>query len=420
MNLLIADPEGYIFEHPYLKAAGWDGEKWVVPSTDEVIPMPEGSKIFTLPDRFPVGWNKDTGEFEVIRRFQFEDEDFIPCAVAAFMPPAYMRTLLPAYESPEGVTPLPQWAYTMIAGEEDDTFVAGVRVDPSDRWEPAQFDDRVVVRKVKARLKGGSGNRLLHHIAHCATVYHCFAAKNFFLKRWEAPLPTARRCNATCLGCLSLQTGDTPSSHRRIDFTPTPEEIAEIAVEHFEGAEDPLASFGQGCEGDPLTEWELIADAIKLIRSRTDKGTIHMNTNGSHPEAVKHLAEAGLDSVRVSLNSAVRANYQTYFRPEGFSYDSVVEFIKNAKDAGLFVHINLLIIPGVSDNPAEIDAVSELYESTGFDFVQLKNLNIDPVSYFEVIGKTGSSVGMVKMMDILKERHPKLRFGYFNMGKGRF
>lgn len=420
MNLLVADSEGYILDHPFLKAAAWDGAKWIKPERKDMIPLPEGSKLFTLPGRFPVGWNDIHRRFETVERYNFDREDFVPTAVAAFMPPAYMRTLLPAYQTQEDAQPLSKWAYAMVAGDGDEFYTAGVRVDPSDRWEPSQFDDRIVARKVKSRLKNAGENRLLQHIAHCATYYHCFAAKNFFLKRWEAPLPVARRCNAACLGCLSLQSGETPSSHKRIDFTPTPQEIAEIAVEHFENADDPLASFGQGCEGDPLTEWELICDAIKIIRSQTNKGTIHMNTNGSNPECVKHLADAGLDSVRVSLNSAVKANYEAYFRPEGFSCENVVEFIRSAVNNGLFVHVNLLIMPGVSDNVREIDAFSELYEKTGFHFVQLKNLNIDPEMYFKIVQNDGQTSGMKEMLNILKLRHPKLRFGYFNVQKERF
>jgi hypothetical protein len=59
--------------------------------------------------------------------------------------------------------------------------------------------------------------------------YHCFAAKNIFVGRWEAPLPTSPTCNARCVGCLSLQEGECPASQDRIQFVPTPEEI-EAAV----------------------------------------------------------------------------------------------------------------------------------------------------------------------------------------------
>ena len=60
-------------------------------------------------------------------------------------------------------------------------------------------------------------NRLLKHLEKCAMFYHCFAAKNIFAGRWEAPLPTSPTCHARCIGCLSLQEGECPASQDRIN-----------------------------------------------------------------------------------------------------------------------------------------------------------------------------------------------------------
>ena len=418
MSLLLAHPNGEIYEHPYLEAAAWDGQKWLQPDEKDLIPLPDGAKLFTLPERYPVGYNPGTGIYEIVT--SFGDGEFIPWAVSAFLPPSYLRLLLPAYSTSVEAPFLTQWAYTALAANENDLLVPAVKVDVSERWNPGRFDDDDLTGRVKVLTSRFSANRIVQHIAHCAKKYHCFAAKNFFLGRWEAPLPTARKCNASCLGCLSLQTGDTPSSHQRISFTPAPEEIAEVALFHLENAEDPLVSFGQGCEGDPLVEWELISQAVKMIRQATAKGTIHLNTNGSIPEAVPALAEAGLNSVRVSLNSAREENYRRYFRPEGYKFDNVVEFIRSAKQNDLFVHVNLLIIPGFSDMQAEIDAFCELVENTGADLVQLKNLNIDPEYYFKEMKLDSPPAGMLNMLEQYRRRLPDLRYGYFNLQKERF
>jgi wyosine [tRNA(Phe)-imidazoG37] synthetase (radical SAM superfamily) len=382
--------------------------------------LPEGSKIFTLPRRFPVGYDEATETYVPLTIFNIKGKRFRPLAVSAFMPPAYLRLLLPASVRMTNTPTLPQWAYTMIAGKGEDFYVAGSRVDPSERWQPQRFDDRDLTVKIAECIKTAGDNRLIRHIANCATVYHCFAAKNFFLGRWEAPLPLARRCNASCLGCLSLQTGETPASHQRIDFTPTAEEIAEVATLHLENAEDPMVSFGQGCEGDPILDWELVVRAVKLIRSRTSRGTIHINTNGSIPEAVPHLAQAGLDSIRISMNSARKINYERYFRPEGYSFEKVIESIKSAKDYGLFVHINLLIMPGFSDTQPEIEALVQMVQETFLDLVQLKNLNLDPDLYLNAMQIEAPSMGMLKMLENLRQELPELRFGYFNLQRERF
>ena len=83
----------------------------------------------------------------------------------------------------------------------------------------------------------------------------------------------------------------------------------EYTVPHLETAPYPIVSFGQGCEGEPLLMWETIREAIIEIRKHTDKGSININTNGSKPDAVKALCEAGLNSIRVSTNSARREIY---------------------------------------------------------------------------------------------------------------
>ena len=115
--------------------------------------------------------------------------------------------------------------------------------------------------------------------------YHCFAAKNIFVGRWEAPLPTSPSCNARCIGCLSLQEGECCASQDRITFVPTPEEIAEAAIPHLRKAEDPIVSFGQGCEGEPLVQSKTLVRAVRMMRDATSRGVINLNTNGFSPDS---------------------------------------------------------------------------------------------------------------------------------------
>ncbi len=78
-------------------------------------------------------------------------------------------------------------------------------------------------------------------------------------------------------------------------------------------------SFGQGCEGEPLIVSDVIRDAILLIRKETSKGTINLNTNASLPSRVAELADAGLDSMRISMNSPRPKTYKAYFR-QGYGF----------------------------------------------------------------------------------------------------
>ena len=68
---------------------------------------------------------------------------------------------------------------------------------------------------------------------------------------------------------------------------------------HLEKAPDAIVSFGQGCEGEPLTETDLMVKSIKLIRRETARGIVHLNTNGYSAKNLKKLCDAGLDSGQV-------------------------------------------------------------------------------------------------------------------------
>ena len=163
-----------------------------------------------------------------------------------------------------------------------------------------------VKQKADAQCKQLPGNRIVQQLWTCAVKYGCMTARNYFLERHEAAIPVSPACNASCVGCLSWQPAEScVPSHDRITFLPSAEEILEIAIPHLEGGPERIVSFGQGCEGDPLLAASTIEEALRKIRSKTKAGTLNMNTNGSKPEALERLCQAGLDSVRISTNSAV-------------------------------------------------------------------------------------------------------------------
>jgi pyruvate-formate lyase-activating enzyme len=340
-----------------------------------------------------------------------------PChAVAAFLEPGFVRTHLPASDCTHKKVILPSWAYTAVGFREDRYWAAGFRVEDNPRWDPRNYDDRELIPAMEAFIAARGSSPLTEHLAHCATSNHCFAAKNLFLGRWEAPLPVSRTCNASCLGCLSLQPDEgCEASHQRISFRPTVEDIVSLAVPHLEGSERAIVSFGQGCEGEPLTEHALIRESVREIRRRTTRGTINLNTNGSMPDKVREIAAEGLDSIRISMNSARPDLYRAYYRPRGYGFEDVAASVKEAGEMGLYTMINLLVFPGVSDREAELEALLDLVRRTGVQFVHLKNLCIDPRLYLESMpGETTPAVGMRRMAEILSEAFPGLSLGYFN------
>ncbi len=419
-SLVLANPEGKVFNHPHLKLAGRSGDRLVLPHPSELVPLPMGSQLFTLPGRIPIGWDEKRG-FSLSEKMKMGRTEVDTAAVSAFLPPGYIRTLLPATQLRPKALTLPLWAYSSVGWKDGRFWATGLLIDPDPHWNPKYFkNDRLLNGKVHAVLKKSPKNRLLRQLARCALEYHCFAAKNVFFRRWECPLPTSPVCNAECLGCISLQPSECcPASQERIRFVPTPDEVLGVALPHLEEAEDAIVSFGQGCEGEPLTQWRLLERSIRGLREKTDRGTINLNTNGSFPNRVKRLIEAGLDSIRVTLNSPHPKYYRRYHRPRGYLFRDVVDSLIVAKEKGIYASVNLLVFPGFTDKEEEVVGLMKLIKRTHLDLIQMRNLNIDPDLYLKVMGR-GDGMGIAKMIDILKREFPFLQFGYFNRTKEAF
>jgi len=414
--MLYADGDGRIFEHPYFRMAGFSGATPVQVQDEDLVKVPEFSKLFFIPDCPPIGVDPSTGEHSVVRQIEVQGETVSCNAVAAFLEPGLVRSLLPAVDYGPKTYTLPTWAYTAVGFRDDGYWAAGFIIEYNHRWDPRNYDDRKLIPAIDSYQKGQPAGQLVKHLIHCATHNHCFAAKNLFLRRWEAPLPVSRQCNADCLGCLSLENEFSCSaSHHRIDFRPSQDEIVQLAVEHLIQDPKTIVSFGQGCEGEPLTEFKLIAQSIKEIRRQTRMGTINLNTNGSWPGRVRQIIENGLDSIRISLNSARPDFYRAYYRPKNYDFQDVVSSISLSTDSGLYTMLNYLVFPGITDQMEEIDALMDLIKKTGVNFLHLKNLNIDPLLYLDRMPKTDSpAVGMKKTAEMLKREFPNLTLGYFN------
>jgi pyruvate-formate lyase-activating enzyme len=420
-RLVLSDPEGNIIDHPSLKLSGRSGDRFLLPPSSELVPLPGGSQLFTLPGRIPVGWDEERRAFVPLRKLGLKDKEVECIAVAAFLPPGYIRSLLPATQLKSRAPTLPLWAYSAVGWKDGKFWATGLFIDSNPHWDPKYFgDDRLLKRKVHASLSESPKNRLLRQLSKCALEYHCFAAKNVFFRRWECPLPTSPSCNASCIGCISLQPSECcPASMERIRFVPTVDEVLEIALPHLEEAKDAIVSFGQGCEGEPLMQWRLLERSISDLRAKTDRGTIHLNTNGSFPDRVTKLCDAGLDSVRVTLNSPHRQYYNRYHKPKGYTFGKVVDSLIKAKEKGIYTSINLLVFPGFTDRDEEVKGLIELIRKTNLDLIQMRNLNIDPDLYLKAMGR-GEGMGISQMIEVLKKEFSSLQFGYFNRTKENF
>jgi pyruvate-formate lyase-activating enzyme len=407
-RMLFATPEGEIYDHPDLLLMCRRGDEFGLPRPDELTPLPDESEFFMLPGRHAMGYDPESGQTEVM------DE----LAVAAFACPGNTVTGVAAYETDEDAPILPLLSYAAIGYANGRFWVCAKQVDEDKRQVFTHIPPDRIEAGAHELISEMPQNRLINHLAGCALTSGCPAARNLALGRFECPLPTSRTCNAQCVGCISYQPEDSgfPSPQCRIAFTPTVEEIVQVMRRHESRERRPIFSFGQGCEGEPLMEAELICEAVKTYRAEGGTGTVNVNTNASRPQVMPALKVAGVNSIRVSLNSARPGPYEAYYRPKGYTFDDVRETIAKAHDVGLFVSLNLLFFPGITDTEEELAALIELGETGRYDFIQLRNLNLDPELYMKLMHPFGHTacMGFINFRKRLKKALPWINYGYFN------
>ncbi|HNX91569.1 MAG TPA: radical SAM protein [Candidatus Omnitrophota bacterium] len=422
-RLVIADKNNKIYDCPRLEGCGMKAGNYFRIDTKTLVKLHKDSELFALPDRLPVGYDAGSGQYVSLKNYPFRGVPSECRAVAAFIAPGYTVTYNAAYSEDGPKSILPLFSYAAVVFYRGGFYAAGVVVDKEKRQVFSPGDIARIGENVKKFRKIFPKNRLVRHLESCALRYGCPAGKNFFLSRYECPLPTSPVCNSNCIGCISYQPDKKcPITQPRIKFKPKPEEIAEVALFHIERVKDPVVSFGQGCEGEPLMSGKEIEKAVSMIRARTSKGMININTNASLTAVLDRLYDAGIDSMRVSMNSVREEFYNRYYNPRGYVFKDVVNSIKRARLKNVFVSVNYLVMPGFSDSRAESGALFDFIERNDINMIQWRNLNYDPRDYFQKMRlavNPENMIGMDKLINDVGKKFPCVMKGYFNPSKGR-
>jgi molybdenum cofactor biosynthesis enzyme MoaA len=407
MRAVYADSSGRLFDTPDCAALGRTGELAVLPESADWIELPPGATLVSLPGTRAL---VDAGGG--LKALPTE-----ATAVGAILPQGYTRLYLPAYHKSAESSPLPLFGYTAVGFERGRFYAAALRSDDPQAFSPLQYGQQQIRASIRRTMSQHPGNRLYDHLRRCALEYECVTARHTFCGRMEAAVPVSPTCNAACVGCISEQPDDAgfPSPQTRLTFRPTAQEMAELILTHFERAgREAIASFGQGCEGEPSVRGRDIAEAIRLVRAQTAQGYVNINTNAGLTREISRIVSAGLDLMRISTVSAVSQHYDAYYRPRGYTVEDVRQSALAAASGGVLASINWLIFPGVSDQPSEIDAMSRFISETGIRLVQLRNLNIDADTYLARLpGRREQPIGIRAMISELQRRCPALRFGSY-------
>ena len=376
---------------------------------DDVVPLPEGATLMRLPGRAATVQDATGAPLEL-------GPDLLP--LAAVLPVGHLRTLLPATRPLTGSARLPLFGYAAVGEDRGRLVAAAIRTDVFAWWAPELYgggDIAAAVDKARAALPD---NRLVDHLAVCALENRCYTAQNTFLRRYEGALPASPACNADCLGCISLQSdGGAPAPQPRMGFAPTSQELSRLAAYHLGGEDAAIVSFGQGCEGEPLTRDDALVRATADIRRSHPRATIHINTNGSRPDTLRRLIDAGCNSVRISAISFTDSVFRAYYRPVGYTLDDVQECGRAMSHAGGQVCINLLTFPGLTDEPGELVRTATACREMSVHQVQWRSLNVDHDWLVEVLRRRGSAmldgIGLGAALAQLKNELPGVEHGNF-------
>ncbi|MGI5892503.1 MAG: radical SAM protein [Bacillota bacterium] len=410
-NMIFAQSDGQWFDFPGLELAAMSGNMMLRAGRKEMITLPEGATLTMMPMAKPWGFDRQTGQFKALEYNPYEKKDQPVWAMAALLPQGFTRTLLPA--ALPSANPLPLLGYTAVGIEKNRLVVAAVQTDAHEDWHPQKYNTADLPNLVTLRQKQFPQNRIIRQLAFCAENYGCFTAQNIFYRRKEGGIPVSPVCNADCIGCISSQPSQCcPSPQQRIDFVPTVREVVEIAVPHLQ-KKDTIISFGQGCEGEPTQQADLLAAAIKEIRQLTNQSMININTNAGDSRAIEKICAAGVDSLRISLFSPIDKEYQQYHRPH-YQFSDVCRSLAVAKRYNVSVSLNLLTYPGFTDRRTRLEALMDLVDKYSVRQIQLRNLNIDPRIMNEQFCDDLPGLGILYMLDYIKKAAPDLYIGNYS------
>ncbi|MGH7338825.1 MAG: radical SAM protein, partial [Myxococcota bacterium] len=256
-------------------------------------------------------------------------------------------------------------------------------------------------------------DRLVRQLARCAREYGCRAAANAFYRRWECALPIAAPANERPPDSIAPRLDGEAEPREPAAFHATAEEVASLATQHI-AAGGTLLSFGRACEGEPVLAARIVEDAIRLIRATTRSGTIHLETNGSAPAALRRLAANGLDAVTIRLMSARADTYESLHRPDGYRFADVRASLRVAAEQRIATSLLIPVLPGIFDRTEEIAAIiglaEDLPEGSG---ILLRDLAADPLRALATVEGRATCIGIANALERLREELPHLRVGAF-------
>lgn len=180
-------------------------------------------------------------------------------------------------------------------------------------------------------------------------------------------LNITNKCSNNCYFCFRKFKKGIKEFNLKLEKEPTKIEVIEElrkVINRKNWKEIVFCGFGE-----PLERLNLVLQLTRYIKGNYLK-QVRVDTNGQGYllnkgiDVAQQLKDAGVDKVRVSLNAHNKETYNEICKPiSDDAYESILEFIKKAKQAGLETEVTAVTIPEVS-----ITQIKELAERLGVKF----------------------------------------------------
>jgi cyclic pyranopterin phosphate synthase len=180
-------------------------------------------------------------------------------------------------------------------------------------------------------------------------------------------LNITNKCSNNCYFCFRKFKKGIKEFNLKLEKEPTKTEVIEElrqVINRKNWKEIVFCGFGE-----PIERLNLVLQLTRYIKGKYLK-PVRVDTNGQGYllnkgiDVAQQLKDARVDKVRVSLNAHNKETYNEVCKPTSDgAYESILEFIKKAKQAGLETEVTAVTIPEVS-----ITQIKELAERLGVKF----------------------------------------------------
>lgn len=381
------DRSGRVFVSDDHRAAGSDGSNDVL--LTGAIPLPEGARLVPL-ERDAEAFGRD-GRIRSLGRGRL--------ALSAILPAGHTRILYPSYtddRSARALDPLPYAAVGADAAGE--VVVAAARQASPAGTAPAGAR---AGSDITAALRSLPANTLLRQLARCARENECRAAHACLAGHDEIPVPLGAPHAERPPHGLALRSGYPGSPREPAAIHPSAADIEEVAADRLDRGMARVA-FGRACEGEPLLALRVVEDAIARVRERSAGADIRLETTGCDAGALRRAIDAGLSGVTIRFASARPETYRLLHGPVSHAWADVRASIHVAVERGVEMTLALLVLPGITDRAAEMDAILALLGELPGGAIELRDLGADPERLFAAVPR-GRPLGVRVLLDRLTE-----------------